>query len=128
MRLHLFRWAVPALLCASCVVPGETYVGFSTGVATAPPPEVPVAAEPAVVPAGEGVYVVTDPAVPYDMFRYGATWYLYSGGYWYRAPSYGGPYAAVDVRYVPREVVTVPPGHWKHHPHGGPPGHERREG
>ena len=62
----------------------------------------------AVVPA-TSVYVVTDPSVSYDMFRFGATWYLYSGGYWYRSSSHRGPFAAVDVRSVPREVVTVEP-------------------
>jgi hypothetical protein len=129
MTRYAIRWALPALLCASCVAPGTTYFGFTTGVAAAPPPPRSVVVEePAVAVAGEGVYVVTDPAVRYDMFRFGATWYLYTDGYWYQSASYRGPFAVVDVRYVPREVVTVPPGHWKHHPHGGPPGLEKRRG
>ena len=133
MIRRIVRSASLALLCASCVAPnGATYLGFTVGVDGAPPPPAPVVvAEPAVavVPDTE-VYVVTDPSVPYDMFRYGASWYLFSGGYWYRAGSPRGPFAAVDVRTVPREVVSVPPGHWKHHPHGGPPGlaHRRGEG
>lgn len=121
------RWALPAVLCVSCVGPGTTYLGFTTGVTTAPPPRVVVVEQPAVVPApGTSVYVVTDPAVPYDMFRYGTTWYLYSGHYWYRSASPRGPFAVVDVRRVPREVVTLPPGHWKHHPHAGKYRGERR--
>jgi hypothetical protein len=115
------------LACAACV-PGPTYVGFTAGVEGAPPPPPAVVVEPPAIALAEGdVYVVTDPAVPYDMFRFGTTWYLYSGGYWYQADSYRGPFAVVDVRFVPREVVSVPPGHWKHHPHGGPPGLEKRE-
>lgn len=121
------RWILPAVMCASCV-PGTTYLGFSTGVSNAPPPPPVVwADEPAVALATGHVYVVSDPSVPYDVFRFGATWYLYSGGYWYRAPTYRGPFTVVDVRRVPREVIEVPPGHWKHHPRG-PPGHERRRG
>ncbi len=128
MTRNVIRWALPALVCASCVVPGTTYLGFTTGIAAAPPPpRAVVVVEPAVALApGTGVYVVTDPSVQYDMFRFGATWYLYSGGYWYRAASHRGPFAVVDVRYVPREVVTLPRGHWKHHPHGGPPGLEKK--
>lgn len=128
MTRTLIRWALPALLSASCAGPGATYLGFSVGVEGAPPPPPPVVVEPVVVPEATGVYVVTDPSVPYDMFRYGGSWYVYSDGYWYRGDSYRGPFAVVDVRYVPREVVTLPPGHWKHHPHGGPPGLERRRG
>lgn len=114
------RWALVALTSASCVVPGATYVGFTTGVEAAPPPpRVVVVDSPAVALApGTGVYVVTDAAVPYDMFRFGASWYVYSGGYWYRSNSHRGPFAVVDVRVVPRQVVKLPPGHWKHHPHG----------
>lgn len=124
-----FSWALPALVCASCLAPGTTYVGFSTGVEAAPPPPPAVVEEPPVALApGTSVYVVTDPSVRYDMFRFGVSWYVYEGGYWYQAPSYRGPFAVVDVRVVPREIVTLPPGHWKHHPHGGPPGLERKRG
>jgi len=126
MTRHAIRWALAALMCASCVVPGTTYLGFTTGVDAAPPPPAPVEVEPALAPAPGGVYVVTDPGVPYDMFRFGTSWYVYSAGYWYRSPNYRGPYAVVDVRHVPREVVTVPPGRWKHHPHHEPPGVAQR--
>ncbi len=129
MTRNVIRMALPALVCASCVTRGTTYLGFTTGVdAAPPPPRAVVVEEPAVAMVGAGVYVVTDPAVQYDMFRFGATWYLYSDGYWYRAASHRGPFAVVDVRYVPREVVNLPPGHWKHHPHGGPPGLEKKRG
>lgn len=133
MTPKIVRWALPALVFATgvvqaaCVVPGPTHMGFTVGVASAPPPTA-VVVEPTVVQVETGAYVVTDPSVQYDMFQFGATWYLYSGGYWYQAPSYRGPFAAVDVRYVPRAVLTVPPGHWKNHPHGGPPGLERKRG
>ena len=121
-----------ALTYAACIPGSTTTVGFTTGVEGAPPPPPAVVVEPAVVGASGGVYVVNDPGIQYDKFRYGPTWYMYSGGYWYTAPSYRGPFAVVDVRTVPRPVLEVPPGHWKHHPHGGPPGlargRERHEG
>ena len=60
------------------------------------------------------------------MFRYGGFWFVFDDGYWYRARAYRGPFSVVDVRYVPRQVLTLPPNHWKHHPHGGPPGQMRK--
>jgi hypothetical protein len=135
MTRKTIRWASGALMIATaiayaaCVGPGTTTnFGFAVGVADAPPPPPVVVAEPAVVPVAGGVYVVSEPSVRYDLFRYGATWYAYSGGYWYQAPSYSGPFVAVDVRYVPRPVLTVPPRHWRNHPHGGPPGLARGHG
>lgn len=129
MTRRIVPWVLPALLWAACVVPGETRVGFAVGVEGAPPPpQMVIVAEPAAEPVETGAYVVADPSVPYDMFRFGASWYVYSGGYWYRAPGYRGPFAVVDVRRVPRQVLEVPPGRWKHHPHGGPPGLARKQG
>ncbi len=132
MTPGIVRWILPAAMLAAgaaqtaCVVPGETRMGFTVGVVGAPPPPPVVVAEPAVVQVETGAYVVADPVVQYDMFRYGPVWYLYSGGYWYQAPSSRGPFAVVDVRSVPRPVLAVPPGRWKNHPHGGPPGQERK--
>jgi hypothetical protein len=123
-------WALAAALFTSCLVPGTTYLGFSTDVASAPPsPGEVVVAEPAVTAAEGGVYVVTDPSVRYDMFRFGAAWYVYSGGYWYRGPSYRGPFAVVEVRRVPRPVLTLPGDRWKNpHRYARPPGHENDRG
>jgi len=119
------QWILP-VVCAACVVPGTAQVELTAGSPAPPPPQVVMVAQPAVEPVSGGVYVVTDPSVQYDMFQFGATWYLYSGGYWYRAPGYRGPYAVVDARHVPRQVLNVPPGNWKHRPPGGPPGLARQ--
>jgi hypothetical protein len=112
-------------LQAACAVPGTVGVAVEVPAAPPPPPVV-VVVDPALEPVAGGVYVATNPAVSYDMFRFGATWYLYSGSYWYQAPSARGPFAAIDVRHVPRPVLEVPRERWKHHPHGGPPGLARR--
>jgi hypothetical protein len=116
-------------LSTSCLVPGTTYLGFTTDVVNAPPPprEV-VVVEPAVTAVEGGVYVVTDPTVRHDMFRFGAAWYLYSGGYWYRSATYRGPFAVVEVRRVPRPVLTLPRERWRDDPHrhGRHPGRDDR--
>jgi hypothetical protein len=75
-----------------------------------------------VVVPGSTVYVVNDARCDYDFFRYGVYWYIWNDGYWYRARSYRGPFAVVEARYVPNRIWNVPARHWKHHPHGGPPG------
>ncbi|HEU4382216.1 MAG TPA: hypothetical protein VFR85_01835 [Anaeromyxobacteraceae bacterium] len=128
MIRKIATWTLLALTYAACVPGSTTTVGFTSGVEGAPPPPPAVVAQPPVVSVTGGVYVVSDPAIQYDMFQYGSSWYVYSGGYWYRAPSYRGPFTVVDVRYVPRRVIEVPPGHWKNHPRGGPPGQARKHG
>jgi hypothetical protein len=64
--------------------------------------------------AGSQVYVVDDRRVHEDEFRYGVFWYVYRDGWWYRARHWNGPYAAIAARDVPRAIITVPPGRWKH--------------
>ena len=128
MTRQIRSLVLSALTYAACVPGSTTTVGFTTGIEGAPPPPPAVVVQPAAVSVSGGVYVVSEPSVRYDMFRYGSSWYVYSGGYWYRAPSYRGPFAVVDVRYVPRQVMEVPRRHWKHHPHGGPPGYARKHG
>ncbi len=91
--------------CAPMIGPeGTTRVGLSLDFRSAPPP--PAIAydyEPDVYELpGTSVFVVDDPS--YDLCRYGGYWFLSYQGYWYRADSYRGPFVAVDVRRVPRDV------------------------
>ena len=124
------RWICCAAIVAtstSCAAPGTTYYGFTVGVTNAPPPPRIVRVEPTLmlVP-GTSVYVATN--YEYDMFRYSGRYYLLYDGYWYRSSSYAGTFVSVDVRSVPRQIVEVPARHWKHHPHGGPPGQTKKRG
>ena len=116
-----------ALLLVGCspAVGTSTYLGFRLDLDNAPPPPAVVfQGTPAVVVIpGTSVYEVQDADV--DMFRFGVFWYVASGGYWYRAPSYGGPFVAVDVRAVPREVVQAP-GWREHHRHDDRGDRDRR--
>ena len=110
---------VPIASCAPVLAPGsETYLGFSVGMYGAPPPpRVVFTQQPALdLIEGSDVYVVA--GTGYDMFECDGGWYLSYGGYWYRAPSYAGPFVAVDVRRVPQRVLTVPHERWKHDPRG----------
>lgn len=107
----------------------ETRVGVNISIGNAPPPPVVVVREEprTVLVPNSAVYVCEDRRVGYDSFHYGVYWYVYNDGYWYRARRWGGPYRAIHVNYVPRAIMTVPARHWRHHPHGGPPGLTRRE-
>ena len=121
-------WAALFLMVQSCAAPLEagstTYFGFSIGVNNAPPPpRVVVVERPQAIAVGR-VYLIENS--DYDTFQYGSAYYCYNDGYWYRARNYNGPFVVVDVRSVPRPILDVPAPHWKHHPHGGPPGQMKR--
>ncbi len=122
--------AVSSMAVISCAAPGQTYYGFTLGISSAPPPpRVVFYEEPQVVVVpGTRVYVVEDPTFSYDMFRYSGAWYLYYDGYWYRSSSYRGSFAVIDVRSVPRPIIEVPSSRWRNHPHGGPPGQQKKHG
>jgi hypothetical protein len=94
-----------------------------------PPPRMVFRSEPHVVYVPEErVYVVDDPyASDNDYFRYGPFWYEFSGGYWYRAHSWRGPFVVVQPRYVPTAIYRVPPGRWKHRAQWMPPGQAKKE-
>jgi len=96
----------------------QVYFGFKIGTVNAPPPPPVVfrSSPTAVIVPGTEVYVVNDPGLSYDVFRYNVYWYTCRDGYWYRCRSHRGPFTVVDARNVPREVLTLPPGHWRHYP------------
>ena len=131
MERKTFWWS---LLCVGVLGSLPAYAGTSVDVRVRmgdapPPPVVVVREEPRVVVVpGSTVYVVDDDRYEHDCFRYGVYWYIYNDGYWYRARTYRGPFVTVGARYVPRAIITVPAKHWKHHPHGGPPGLMKKDG
>ncbi len=80
-----------------------------------------------VVVPGTRVYYIRD--YDYDIYRYGSFWYYTYDGNWYRARRYGGPYAFVSYRTVPRAVMVVPVKyrrHWREAP-GHAYGHYKQE-
>ncbi|HET9250586.1 MAG TPA: hypothetical protein VFP58_00545 [Candidatus Eisenbacteria bacterium] len=63
------------------------------------------------IPGSRVTYLLDDSE--YDLYRLGAVWYLVDRVGWYRASSWRGPFARIDVRSVPREVLTIPAGYRK---------------
>lgn len=129
------RVVLAALLCVTAsagpaAAETQVYYGFQIGITNAPPPPKIVykeAPEAVIVPKTE-VYVVDRGGNDCDFFRFDKHWYMMAGGFWYRSDSYGGPFVVVDVRKVPEPILVVPSEHWKHHPHGGPPGLAKKSG
>jgi hypothetical protein len=81
---------------------------------------------PALVEVSPGVQVVED----YDQEVYFVDgWYWYrSGPNWYRTRDHHGGWAVVHEREVPRNLVRIPPGRYRHYrghgPHGNPERHD----
>ena len=113
-----------AMLAVALATPAmartQTYFGFQIGISNAPPPPRTVFYdEPSeIYRPSEHVYVVADD--DYDVFRCDGSYYVCQDGYWYRSPRYRGPWATVDVRYVPRPIFSVPVHYWRHREHWGP--------
>jgi len=118
MRRFALLLGMAQLMALPLAAHAETYMGFRVGTLNAPPPP-PLAFNqlPAttVVP-GSSVYVVNDSRCTVDVFRYNVYWYAYRDGYWYRCRSHRGPFTVVDVRNVPKPVLSVPARHWRHYP------------
>jgi hypothetical protein len=79
----------------------------SKGNAPPAPPPVVFRQEPEVilVPSTRVYYV---PDLKYDLFRYGRHWYINSGGHWYRARGYSGPYEYLENERVPSTILRLP--------------------
>jgi hypothetical protein len=53
------------------------------------------------------VYYIRD-ASDYDVYQFEGSWYLNDQGRWYRAGSWRGPWASMDVDVLPYEISIVP--------------------
>jgi hypothetical protein len=108
------RRLIPSLALALALLAAGTVRNSDAGVSADinvqighPAPVVVFDREPDVVLVpGTRVYYVEDQ--PYDLYRYGAYWYICDGGYWYRARNYRGPFASIGFDIVPRSIVGVP--------------------
>jgi hypothetical protein len=100
-------------------------VDIDVNIGVPPPPAVVFPSPPQVVVIPRTQVYYVPEATEYDMYQYGPYWYINRAGYWYRSRAYSGPFAVVDYRYVPHQIVVVPREYRHHppHPHGGPPGH-----
>ena len=124
---HLVPAAALALALMASPAKAEVSADVNIHVGPRPAPVVVFDREPDVVLVPRShVYAVS--GLDYDLYRFGAYWYMNDGGYWYRARSYRGPFASIEYRYVPRAVTVVPARYRRHpaHPHGGPPGQMKK--
>ena len=114
---------LPALVLAAPaipVAPAHAQVHVNIGInLPAPPPLV-------VVPEVRSVQYVT--TAPYNLFFYNGQYWAFTGGGWYVATGYNGPWIVVGPQFVPRPLLLVPvryyhvpPGHWKQWERGRPP-------
>lgn len=104
-------FAIIGLIGMTSAMPkfAHSEVAFSIFISNAPPPpRVAFVHQPrfVLVPA-EQVYYCDEGYSDYDMFRYGSYYYMYDDGYWYRANSYQGPFVAIRIEYVPRQIFYV---------------------
>ena len=118
-------FAIVGLIGLTSAMPkfAHSAVSFSIFISNAPPPpRVAFVHEPrfVLVPAHE-VYYCDAGYSDYDMFRYGSYYYLYDDGYWYRGPSYHGPFVAIRIEYVPSSIFYVSDYgyHWQQAPRWG---------
>ena len=116
------------LLIAAFAASGCAPLGMSASMqvrSAPPPPAFEFNAEPHFnYLSDRRVSVVADDSFSYDMFNAGGSYYMYSGGYWYRSQTARGPYVAVDARRVPRQIFDVDDNEyrWRSHPDGWRPG------
>ncbi len=120
-------FALSLFVGAALAAPAYAATDIHVNIDLAPPPPRVVVAQPAwhYLPE-QRVYVVDRDDRPYDSFRFGAYFYIYNDGWWYRGRRWGGPYRAIETRYVPRPIMAVPAEHWRNHPHGMPPGQAKK--
>jgi hypothetical protein len=130
MSIKKWNRIVVVLLAIGCAATlganAETHFGFSIGITNAPPPPRVVVADAPQLVAIPNTTVRVVGNTSYDVFAYHGSYYCYTHGFWYHAGSAAGPYMVVDVRSVPEPILVVPAPHWKHHPHGGPPGQMKK--
>ncbi|MGE5189253.1 MAG: hypothetical protein ACM3NF_04280 [Gemmatimonadota bacterium] len=74
------------------------------------PPAVVVSEPPEMVVVPQSM-VYFAPGVSVDLLFFEGFWWTPKDGRWFRARAYDGPWTIVGPRYVPREIVHLPPGY-----------------
>jgi hypothetical protein len=119
------------LLIAAFAVSGCAPMGMSASLqvrSAPPPPAFEFKSEPRFNYLSDlRISVIADDSFGYDMFSSGGSFYVYSGGYWYRSQSARGPFVAVEARRVPRQIFNVDDNQyrWRSHPEGWRPGQHK---
>jgi len=99
---------------------GDVSIGVNIGLPV-PPPVVIVAPPQVVVVPGSPVYYA--PAVGFNLFVYGGSYYRFHDGHWFIATAHGGPWTFIGRQKVPQHVLAVPVTYYKI-----PPGQAKKMG
>ena len=128
MRLTVRGMTVLLLALVPAAAWAGTAVGVSVGVTDGPVTmRLSINTRPEMVYVREqAVYVAQDPRCDDDVFRCGSMWWVMRDEHWYRATDWRGTFVRVRERDVPAALWRVPERHWRHHPHGMPPGQARK--
>jgi hypothetical protein len=119
------------VLSASAGAETSMSIGITLGNAP-PPPVVQFHGQPRLVALPTVGIAYYDGPCDYDYFRYGAYFYIYDNGYWYRSAYHRGPFVAIRESNVPRAFYGLHDrGYRWHHPWKNAPavsyrGEERR--
>src|SRR6266850_578378 len=127
------RRCLPACLLLAMLLslPAAAATSVSVGITLGnapPPPAVVFRDEPRLMMMPQTSLAYYEGPCDYDYFHYGSFFYIYNGGYWYRAPHYRGPFVAIRESYVPTIFYGLNDRgyHWRHGWRRAQPGHERR--
>ena len=70
------------------------------------------------VPGTRVLLIREDERPDYDMFKCRGSYYVYNSSGWYVSRRWRGQFRAIDDREVPRDLYSVPRGHWRNYPNG----------
>jgi hypothetical protein len=95
------RFVLGALLMAAVAAPAhaQVRVGVDIGIRLPGPPAL-------VVVPGAPVYYA--PRAPANVFFYDHQYWVFNDSGWYAGPTWNGPWAAIEPRYVPPPILRVP--------------------
>lgn len=119
MRRSSLWWSLLLVTVAASAASAQTSGRASLGLSVSsdgapPPPAIVIQEEPrTTLVQNSTVRVVEDHRIGYDFFRYGVYWYIHDDGRWFRGRAHRGPFRPIDVKYVPRAIITVPAKHWR---------------
>jgi len=113
------RIILGVLLALALAAPAMARTSLSIGINIAPP-VVTYHQEPHWVhPNGARVWIVDDPALGYDYFRYGGWYWIYDRDTWFRSRRYNGPWMGVRSEVVPGPIWRMGDRehyNWRHRP------------
>jgi len=109
-NLILSALSAGLLFAMGSATPASAATRVNVNLSLGEPPRVYFARPPRtiLIPDTQVYYVEDMDDYGYDMFQCDGFWYIDDAGYWFRAPSYRGPFVSVSYASVPSRVINVP--------------------